>query len=214
LLFHADVHSFSLEAVSVDRVICHNAFPHFHQPKAALGELFRVLRPGGLLYGLWRDVLPPRSPLGRSLTLKPVLSLHTRIMLVKTFAAGMPLGYGGTFITRRKSRIATLPIGYADGYRRALSNCGRVLVRGRWAPVVGLVSMDLTLIDVTDVPEAAPGDEVILIGEQNGHTLTAEDLAGITGTLSYEITSGIGGRVPRRLVGTGECSDCATDSRT
>lgn len=172
-----------------------------------------MVRPGGLLYGLWRDVLPPRSPLGRPLTLKPVLSLHTRIMLVKTFAAGTPLGYGGTFITRRKSRIATLPIGYADGYRRALSNCGRVLVRGRWAPVVGLVSMDLTLIDVTDLPEAAPGDEVILIGEQNGQTLTAEDLAGTIGTLSYEITSGIGGRVPRRLVGTGECSDCATDSR-
>ncbi len=172
-----------------------------------------MVRPGGLLYGLWRDVVLPASPLGRELLLKPVLSLHTRIMQVKTVPAGAPLGYGGTFITARESRIATLAIGYADGYRRALSNCGRVIVRGRWAPVVGRVSMDLTLIDVTDVPDAAPGDQVVLLGERDGLRLTAEDLAEILGTLSYDITCGISGRVPRRVVGTGECPECAVTAQ-
>jgi len=129
-----------------------------------------------------------------------VLSLHTRIILLKTMPAGSPLGYGGTFVTTRASRIATLPIGYQDGYCRAFSNTARVIVRGRLAPVVGRVSMDLTLIDVTDVPEATVGDEVVLMGERDGLSVTAKELARKARTISYEITCRISRRVPRVVV--------------
>jgi alanine racemase len=110
---------------------------------------------------------------------------------------GTPVSYGGTWTAARESLIATLRVGYADGYRRALSNRAEVLVRGRRAPVVGTVCMDLTLVDVTDVPGAAVGDEAVLIGRQDGQEIRAEELAAHAGTISYEIFCGIGPRVPR-----------------
>jgi len=118
-------------------------------------------------------------------------------MLLKSVRKGEKLGYGCTFETTRESRIATVPIGYDDGYRRALSNRGRVIVGGTFAPVVGRVSMDLTLIDVTDVPGASLHDEVTLLGNDGALSITAEDLAEAAGTISYEITCGISSRVPR-----------------
>jgi alanine racemase len=167
-----------------------------------------MVRPGGLLYGLWSGPRASASPSGRIVLetargeylVQPVLSLHTRIAFLKEVEAGTPLGYGSAFVTTRRSRIATLPIGYHDGYRRALSGRGRVLVRGRFAPVVGRVSMDWTLVDVTDIPDARVGDEVILIGQADGQRITAEEVAELCGTISYEITCGIGARVPRVLV--------------
>ncbi len=125
------------------------------------------------------------------------MSLHSRVIFLKTVPAGTSLGYGCIFTTARESRIATIPIGYADGLRRALSNQGRVIVRGCFAPIVGRVSMDLTLIDVTDVPEVALGDEVVLIGQREGLQITAEDIAEQCDTVSYEIVCGISDRVPR-----------------
>jgi alanine racemase len=118
-------------------------------------------------------------------------------MLLKTVPSGTPLGYGGTFVTSRESRIATLPIGYEDGLARALSNRGHVLVRERVAPIVGRVSMDLTLVDVTDIPGAAIGDWAVVIGVDGSSEITVEDVAARIGTLSYEVTCGISGRVPR-----------------
>lgn len=165
--------------------------PGLHAYPNAHGNLARA---GATLYGLARDVLSPRLP---PLALQPVLSLHSRIVLLKTVPAGSALGYGCTFTTSRTSRIATIPLGYADGLRRAHSNNGRVLVRGRSVSIVGRVSMDLTIIDVTDVPNVALGDEVVLIGEQNGVRICAEDLAEQIGTISYEIVTGISARVPR-----------------
>lgn len=162
-----------------------HAYPHAH------GDLARA---GATLYGLTRDVLSPRLP---PLKLQPVLSLHSRIVLLKTVPAQVALGYGGTFTTARTSRIATIPVGYADGLRRAHSNNGHVLVRGMRAPIVGRVSMDLTIIDVTDVPDAWLGDEVVLLGQQNAARIHAEDLAEQAGTISYEIVTGISARVPR-----------------
>ncbi len=162
-----------------------HAYPEAH------GTLARA---GATLYGLVRDVLAPHPP---PLDLRPVMSLHSRIVMLKRVPAGTPLGYGGTFITPRESLIATLPIGYADGVRRTLSNCGRVLVNGRFAPIVGRVSMDLTIIDVTEIPGVALGDEVVLLGEQDGRRLLAEDLAAAADTISYEIVTGISARVPR-----------------
>lgn len=153
-----------------------------------------LVRPGGVLYGLWRDVI---SPVTTPLDWRPVMSLHTEIVLVKTVPAGTPLGYGGTFITARESRIATIAIGYEDGLRRDLSNRGQVVVRGRLAPIVGRVSMDLTLIDVTDIERATADDEVVIIGSQEDTRISAEEVAAQIATISYEITCGISERVPR-----------------
>lgn len=153
-----------------------------------------LVRPGGVLYGLWRDVI---SALTEPLDWRPVMSLRTRIVLVKAVKAGTPLGYGGTFVTARESRIATIAIGYEDGLRRELSNRGLVIVRGLPAPIVGRVSMDLTLIDVTDIEAASINDEVVIIGSQGGRQLTAEEVAARIGTISYEVTCGISDRVPR-----------------
>jgi alanine racemase len=155
-----------------------------------------MVRPGGVLYGLWRDVLPPSN----DPELLPVMSLHTRISLLKWVPPGDTIGYGCTFEASRRSLIATLPVGYHDGYMRGLSNRAHVIVRGMYAPVVGRISMDLTLIDVTNVSGVEVDDQVTLLGwdRQNAELkIVAEDLARIAGTLSYEVTCGISERVPR-----------------
>jgi alanine racemase len=162
-----------------------------HAYPRSRGNLVRL---GGVLYGLWRDVTDRSIP---PLDWRPVMSLHTRIMLLKEVPAGTPLGYGGTYVTSRESRIATLAIGYEDGLRRALSNRGRVIVRDQLAPIVGRVSMDLTLIDVTDVHGVSVGDEAVIIGGEGAHQIAAEEVAAEIGTLSYEVTCGISDRVPR-----------------
>ncbi len=162
-----------------------------HAYPRSRGNLMRL---GGVLYGLWRDVTD-RSI--EPLDWRPVLSLHTRTTHLKTVPAGAQLGYGGTFVTPRESRIATLAIGYEDGLRRALSNRGHVIVRERLAPIVGRVSMDLTLVDVTDVEGASVGDEAVIIGGQGSSQITAEEVAAQIGTISYEVTCGISERVPR-----------------
>ncbi|HEV2864770.1 MAG TPA: alanine racemase [Pyrinomonadaceae bacterium] len=153
-----------------------------------------MVRPGGVLYGLWRDVLPP---LAGPPALRPVMSLRTRVTLLKWVMPGETLGYGCTFEAERETLVATLPVGYHDGYARALSNRGRVIVRGRFAPVVGRVSMDLTMVDVTDVPGVELGDVVTLFGSDGELSLPAEELARTAGTISYEITCGVSARVPR-----------------
>jgi alanine racemase len=153
-----------------------------------------LVRPGGMLYGLWRDILPPAPSPPR---LSGVMSLRSRITLLKRVHKGETLGYGCTFEASREMVVATLPLGYNDGYVRALSNRGRVIVRGVSAPVVGRISMDLTLLDVTDVPGVALHDCVTLLGEDARLAVTAEDIARTAGTLSYEITCGISARVPR-----------------
>lgn len=155
---------------------------------------FNLVRPGGTLYGFAHDVLPANL---EHPNLRAVMSLHSRIELVKQVKRGDKLGYGGTFETRRDSVIATIPIGYDDGYRRAFSNKSRVIVRDQFAPVVGRISMDLTIIDVTDVPDVTVDDCVTLLGSRGGCSITAEELGEIAGTISYEITCGISSRVPR-----------------
>jgi alanine racemase len=150
------------------------------------------VRPGLMLYGYssYKDTK-------NRVFLKPVLSFKTRIVHLKTVPAGTPVSYGGTFVTKKKSMIATLPVGYADGYSRALSNCGKVLVRGKRVPVAGRVCMDMIMIDVTDLPEVDIGDEAVLIGIQGNDFISAEEVAGWIGTISYEILCAIGKRVPR-----------------
>jgi alanine racemase len=122
-------------------------------------------------------------------------------MLLKTVDKGEKLGYGCTFQATRESLIATIPIGYDDGYHRSLSNRGRVIVNGTFAPVVGRVSMDLTLADVTEVPGVSLHDQVTLLGRDGELSITAEDLGELAGTISYEITCGVSARVPRKYFG-------------
>jgi alanine racemase len=156
-----------------------------------------MVRPGGVLYGLWRDVLDPSQ--SHDLHFQPVMSLRSRISLLKWVPVGETIGYGCSFEASRPTLVATLPIGYHDGYMRGLSNRGRVIVRGEYASVIGRVSMDLTLIDVTNVKEVEVGDVVTLMGHPDGTQLSlpAEQLAKVAGTLSYELTCGISERVPR-----------------
>jgi alanine racemase len=159
-----------------------------------------MVRPGGVLYGLWRDVLPLSVSDPR---LDPVMSLYSRIIMLKWVPPGETIGYGCTFEASRRSLIATLPIGYHDGYMRGFSNRAHVIVRGVYAPVVGRVSMDLTLIDVTDIAGVELNDEVTLLGWDRRTPelkIKAEDLARIAGTLSYEVTCGVSDRVPRVYV--------------
>ncbi len=155
---------------------------------------FNLVRPGGTLYGFSRDVLPANFEHPK---LRRVMSLYSRIEFLKQVKKGELLGYGGTFETQRDSLIATIPIGYDDGYRRAFSNKSRVIVRDQFVKVVGRVSMDLTIIDVTDVPDVALDDDVTLLGGGGDCSIAAEDLGELAGTISYEITCGISHRVPR-----------------
>jgi alanine racemase len=160
-----------------------------------------MVRPGGVLYGLWRDVLS--LPTSEDPGLLPVMSLHSRISLLKWVPPGETIGYGCTFEASRRSLIATLPVGYHDGYMRGLSNRSHVIVRGMYAPVVGRISMDLTLIDVTNVAGVELDDQVTLLGwnrQQPELNISAEDLARIAGTISYEVTCGVSERVPRVYV--------------
>jgi alanine racemase len=156
-----------------------------------------MVRIGGILYGLGGDVLPEGIVKPE---LKPVLSLHTRIALLKRVPSGETLGYSRTFTTEKNSLIATVPIGYQDGYRRSLSNISRAIVNGIYVPVVGRISMDWTILDVTEVRDVKVDDEVILIGESGALKVSAEELARQTNTISYEITCGINRRVPRKYV--------------
>jgi alanine racemase len=153
-----------------------------------------MVRPGGVLYGLWRDILAPED---RNQKFQPVMSLHSRITLLKWVPAGETVGYGCTFEASRKTLVATIPIGYDDGYMRSLSNRGHAIIRGVYATVIGRISMDLTLVDVTTVSGVQLDDEVIFMGHDARLAVTAEDIARTAGTLSYEVTCGIGARVPR-----------------
>jgi len=157
-----------------------------------------MVRPGIALYGYSLPIVRGgEAASGTSLPLRPVLSWKTRVLTVKEIAAGQAVGYMGTYVTKERSRVAVLPVGYADGYPRLLSNLGRVIVRGEYARVVGRVSMDLTIVDVGHVPGVAVGDEVILIGEATGKRVDAVELARLCDTVPYEILCGLSQRVPR-----------------
>ncbi|MEY4704865.1 MAG: Alanine racemase [Nitrospirota bacterium] len=153
---------------------------------------FSLVRPGIMLYGY--HTLPASVP---APNLMPVLTLRTTIVQLRTIPQGKTVSYNGTFVAKRPTRIAVLPIGYADGYSRQLSNRGFVLIRGRRAPIIGLVCMDMTMVDVTDLAPLQIGETVTLIGQQGGESIWAGEVAGWIGTIPYEVLCGIGSRVPR-----------------
>jgi alanine racemase len=161
-----------------------------------------MVRPGIALYGYSLAFMRGGQPAAvEPLPLHPVLSWKTRVLTVKEVAPGQAVGYMGTFVTKERSRIAVLPVGYADGYPRLLSNRARVIVGGEYAPVVGRVSMDLTIIDVSHIRDVAVGDEVILIGKSAGKSVErivdAVELARLCESVPYEILCGLSQRVPR-----------------
>ena len=160
-----------------------------------------MVRPGLAIYGYhlpFERAGRVVSGRGLKLTLKPVLTWKTRILSLREMRAGQALGYGGTYVTKAPARIAILPVGYADGLNRGLSSGGRVIVREHYAPIVGRISMDLTLADVTGIPGVAVADEVVLLGSHDGLSVDAREHAELANTIPYEILCAISKRVPRR----------------
>ena len=153
---------------------------------------YNLMRPGLALYGL-----PPVHAVREQVDLRPVMTFKTRLMQVKRVPAGSGVSYGHTFVTPRESTLGVLPVGYADGYRRGLQHGGEVLIRGSRAPVVGAICMDLTMIDLTDVPDARVGDEVILWGGVGEAMISVNDVARLAQTISYEMLCTVGRRVQR-----------------
>lgn len=158
-----------------------------------------MARPGISLYGLY-----PSSQVSHSVALKPVLSLKSLVARLLWLSPGDTVSYGRTWRAESPTRIALIPCGYADGLRRGLSNRGSVLVRGRRAPILGRICMDQFMADVTHIPEVALGDEVVLIGRQGEEEITADEIAALEGTISYEIVCGISARVPRVYLRAGQ----------
>jgi alanine racemase len=162
-----------------------------------------MVRPGVALYGYYL----PFQRAGREvsggtlrLPVKPILTWKTRILSLRTFGANQALGYNGTYVTKAPAHVAVLPVGYADGFNRQLSNRGRVIVREHYAPILGSISMDLTLVDVTGIPGVSVGDEVILLGTCDGLSVDALEHARLANSSPYEILCNISKRVPRRYV--------------
>jgi len=164
---------------------------------------FNMARVGIGLYGYWpskETYLSCLQEKRQPLSLVPVLSWKSRIAQVKTLGADACIGYGCTYKTTRPTVLAVVPVGYFDGYDRGLSNAAHVLVRGRRAPVRGRIAMDFFMADVTDIPGVRLEDEVTLIGADGGERVTADDLAGLAGTISYEILARINPLIPRLVV--------------
>ncbi|HEY2664433.1 MAG TPA: alanine racemase [Candidatus Binataceae bacterium] len=183
-----------LKAAGFDPPIAHAA----NSAAAVLREdaNFNMVRLGLSLYGL-----PPVPSVRELVDLKPVMTFKTRLMQTKRIAPGAGVSYGHTYLARRETNVGVLPVGYADGYRRGLQHGGEVIIRGRRAAVIGAVCMDLTMIDVTDVPGASVGDEAILWGGAGEAMISVNDVARLANTISYEMLCTVGRRVPRTYIG-------------
>lgn len=151
-----------------------------------------MVRAGILLYGL-----VPDPACNGKIDLRPAMQLHSVVSMVKEVKAGAKISYGRTFTAQRDMRLATVPIGYADGYHRVLSNRGKMLVNGRFAPIVGRICMDQLMLDVTGIPEVTDGMQITIVGEEGGNRITMEEIAQMTDTVHYEIMCVLGRRVPR-----------------
>lgn len=175
---------------------CSNSAGILTMPEANLS----VVRAGITMYGL--------SPSGEVtkdiLSLRPALSLKSCLVYVKEVEAGTPVSYGGTFVTEKRTRIGTVPVGYGDGYPRSLSNKGYVLIRGKKAKILGRVCMDQFMVDISDIPEAGEGDEVTLIGRDGEEEITMEMLGVLSGRFNYELACDLGKRIPRVYYKEGE----------
>lgn len=178
---------------------CSNSAGILELPEANMD----AVRAGIALYGLW----PSQEMERESVSLQPVLSLKSHIVYIKEVEAGTPVSYGGTYVTPGRMRIATIPVGYGDGYPRSLSNRGYVLIRGKRAPVLGRICMDQFIVGLDDIPDAAEGDEVTLIGRDGGFQITMEELGDLSGRFNYELACDLGKRIPRVYIKGGRIVD-------
>lgn len=152
-----------------------------------------LIRPGIILYGLY-----PSDEVSKDIVdLKPAMALKSEVVFVKEVEENVPISYNRKFVTKKKTKVATIPVGYADGYSRRLSSNGRVLINGEYAPIIGNICMDQFMVDVTHIPNVGAGDEVVLIGQQGDKIITAEEIAKNIGTINYEIICMVGKRIPR-----------------
>ena len=158
-----------------------------------------MVRAGIIIYGMY-----PSDQVTESISLKPAIRLRSCISYVKEVAPDVSIGYGRTYFTNKVTKVATVPVGYADGYSRKCSNKARVIIKGHYAPVIGNVCMDQLMIDVTDIEKVGIGDDVIIMGQEKGLSVSAEELAKIQGTINYEIVCNVGKRVPRVFIRNGE----------
>lgn len=184
------------KGISFDICHCDNSagiidLPEWH------GDMVRM---GIGLYGLY----PSEEVDKNRIKLHPAMSLWSRIVYIKTVPAGTPISYGGTFVTTRETVVGTVPVGYADGYPRNLSNKGSVIINGKRAPIIGRVCMDQFMVDLTDIPRVEKLDEVTLIGQNEDEQISVEEAAALAGTFNYEFVCGISKRVPRVFFRDGE----------
>ena len=162
-------------------------------PNAAMN----MVRAGVTIYGMWPSDEVDKKPV----PIRPVMSLYSHVVYVKTLNEGTPISYGGTFVTTKETRVATIPVGYGDGYPRGLSNKGYVLIRGQKARILGRVCMDQFMVDVTESEDIHEGDKVTLLGADGDLKISAEELGNISGRFNYELTCDINKRVPRAFLG-------------
>lgn len=196
--------------ITKDKILCHIA--NSAATISLSASYLDAVRPGIMLYG----VSPVRGQgtegrgSGGALRLKPAMKVKTNILALKRLPKGTPVSYGGTFITRKDSLMAVIPVGYADGYMRSLSNNSDMLVSGKRVPVAGRICMDLTMVDVTDAGDVRENDEVVLLGKQGSEEITASEIAGRAGTIAYEVLTTIGSRSGRVFVNgnAGEKGEC------
>ena len=175
--------------IRIPLVHCSNSAGIVEMPYANMN----LVRAGIILYGLW-----PSDQVSKEIVdLKPILSLKSHVVYVKTVPAGTQISYGGTYVAETERVIATIPVGYGDGYPRGLSNIGYVLIHGKKAPIVGRVCMDQFMVDVTDIQNVLVGDEVTLIGSDGQEKITVEELGELSGRFNYELVCDLGPRIPR-----------------
>lgn len=179
----------SREGISIPIRHCSNSAGIIRLPQANLD----VVRAGITIYGIYPSDEVEREPVH----LQPVMEWKTHISYIKETGADVEVSYGGTFVTKEPARIATIPVGYADGYPRSLSGKGQVLIRGQRAPILGRICMDQFMVDVTHIPQADDGDEVTLLGAQGDERITADELGRLSGRFPYEFVCCISKRVPR-----------------
>ena len=163
-------------------------------------EHYDMVRSGIITYGMY----PSAEVSPELLKLKPALQWLSRVTHVKTLEPGREISYGGTFVTARTTRVATVPVGYADGYRRSLSGKFYVLIRGQKAPILGRICMDQMMVDVTDIPEVSVEDRVVLVGSSGDRQITMEEISAAADSFNYEFVCGISRRVPRIYVKDGK----------
>lgn len=194
--FHQMIDGVRQREIPVEIFHCSNSASIMELPS----EHMNLVRAGIILYGLY----PSNEMEEKRLPLKPVMSLYSHIVHVKEVPEGVTVGYGATYVTGRPTRIATVPVGYADGYPRSLSNRASVLLHGRRVPIIGRVCMDQFMVDVTDMPQVSVGDVVTLVGQDGEEILSVEEISEMAGSFNYEFVCDVSRRVPRVYVKNGK----------